>query len=268
MIRFIKFIGTSGFWKHLIYASLSVILLTYGALFWLGSYTKHGETIEVPNLKGMQVSEVESLLTGKELAYMVIDSVYNYKEKKGVVVRQVPDANSMVKEGRKIYITVNSMLPETVSMPDLVGKSKRIAIPLLDISGLKLEKTEYKQDLTCNDCVLEQLISGKPIEKGAKVRKGDKVTLVLGQLNLVNTILPDLYGKTYEEGRDLLLANTLNIGNIYGCEDCETDEDSSQAYIYNQVPEYFEGKTLRTGSKVDLYITNDKDLILNKDSTK
>ena len=268
MIRFIKFIGTSGFWKHLVFASLAMVLTTWVALFWLGSYTKHGQSIEVPNVKGLQIKEMAELLKDKGLNYLVIDSVYNNKQKKGAVVGQVPDAKSLVKEGRKIYITVNSMLPETVRMPDLIGKSKRIAIPLLEISGLKLEKTQYKQDATCNDCVLEQLINGKPIEKGTKVVKGDKVTLTLGQLNLTSTSLPDLYGKTFEEAKNILIANTLNIGSLSGCDDCETEEDSAGAFIYKQIPEYFNGKTLRTGSTVDLYLTTDEDLIVARDTVE
>jgi eukaryotic-like serine/threonine-protein kinase len=266
MVRFIKFISTSGFWKHLIYASIAVILVFWIALFWLGNYTKHGKSIEVPDLSGLLIKDAESVLKSSSLNYLIIDSVYNYKLKKGAIVGQVPQAKSQVKEGRKIYLTINSMLPESVSMPDLVGKSKRIAIPLLEISGLKLEKTEYKQDLTCNDCVLEQIINGKPIERGTKVKKGDRVILVLGQLNLTNTTLPNLYGKTYEEAKSILLSNSLNLGEIYGCEECETETDSAESYIYKQIPEFFEGKTLRTSSKVDLYLTNDKELIDSNDS--
>jgi beta-lactam-binding protein with PASTA domain len=90
--------------------------------------------------------------------------------------------------------------------------------------------------------------------------------LVLGQLNLTNTSLPNLYGKTYEEAKSILLSNSLNLGEIYGCEECETETDSAESYIYKQIPEFFEGKTLRTSSKVDLYLTNDKELIDSNDS--
>ena len=39
-----------------------VILLLFGVLKWLDVYTRHGEAVVVPDVKGMTVREAEMLL--------------------------------------------------------------------------------------------------------------------------------------------------------------------------------------------------------------
>ena len=47
--------------------------------------------------------------------------------KRGAVFSQNPKPGSEVKKGRKVSLTINSVLPKKVTMPSLVGFSMRQA---------------------------------------------------------------------------------------------------------------------------------------------
>lgn len=248
-------------WLNLVLIALLVLALVFGVLFWLSSYTLHGESVGVPDLRGSNYASLDEVLYSAELTYEVTDSIYSDEYPRGAVVHQNPSPGHRVKEGRTIYLTVNSLLPEMVSMPDLKGKSRRIAIPILEISGLVLENLSYKPDETCTDCVLDQLFEGEPIEAGTQIRKGEKVTLVLGQRSNELTKVPRMLGLSYEDAYSLLNAYSLNMGQILSCEGCLTAEDTVKAFVVNQFPASHEETTL--GSFVDLMLTLDADKVAN-----
>lgn len=244
-------------WLNLALIGLLMLALVFGVLFWLSSYTLHGESVGVPDLRGYNFAMLDEILTSAELTYEVTDSIYSDEYPRGAVVQQNPSPGHRVKEGRIIYLTVNSLLPEMVAMPDLKGKSRRIAIPILEISGLELENLNYKPDDTCTDCVLDQLFQGKPIAAGTQIRKGEKVTLVLGQRSNELTKVPRLLGLNYEDAYSLLNAYSLNMGQILSCEGCLNADDTVKAFVINQFPSAHGEATL--GSSVDLILSLDGD---------
>ena len=93
--------------------NILLILLVLYILSWLGAlvlsaYTRHGESLTLPNLKGLNFEEVEKILEQKKLRYIITDTAFIDDMPKGSVVEQNPAPNTKVKEGRFIYITINS----------------------------------------------------------------------------------------------------------------------------------------------------------------
>jgi len=222
---------------------------------WLSNYTRHGETISVPDLKGKTINEVDRLLQNNDLVFEITDSVYADDVERGVVVMQTPRSGKDVKRGRTIFISVNSMLPEMIELPDLMGKSLRIAGPILEITGLKLKSLEYQPDESCTDCVIGMKYDGKEVEAGSKIRKGAEVTIVLGQESQEKTAVPNLLGMHFRDARDIILGQSLNVGQVLLCTGCETMEDTAEAYIINQFPN--EGDDAKLGTYVDVFLTTD-----------
>ncbi|HWB63321.1 MAG TPA: PASTA domain-containing protein, partial [Chitinophagales bacterium] len=101
--------------KYLTKALLYNILIAVGIIIvlllvvqsGLQSYTRHGESITVPDLRGMTFEQVKTTLGGKNLEWEIMDSVYDMGKPPLSIVDQNPKANSKVKEGRTIYITIN-----------------------------------------------------------------------------------------------------------------------------------------------------------------
>jgi beta-lactam-binding protein with PASTA domain len=259
MKRFLRALTEKRFWIHLILVAITVFAIVQITLIWLGSYTRHGESITVPDLTGMDLNQVEEILDNRDLTFLVTDSVHTDAQPVGAVISQNPAGSMEVKKGRTIFLTVSRVLPEMVEMPDLTAKSLRIAIPLLEIAGLKLDVLEYKPDDTCTDCILGFKLKGKDLEPGEMIQKGEKITLVLGRESNVETTIPSLLGRTYNSSVELLLEQSLNIGEILVCQGCSTSDDSANAVVFNQLPA--RGQMAKLGSVVDVYLTTDSTII-------
>ena len=168
------------FFKHLIIASITLAFVLWGLFKLLGVYTHHGETAEVPEFKGKAISELENFVADKHVGFVIIDSIYDPEEKPGIVIKQDPEAKSMVKHNRIIYLYVTSTQAPQMAMPKLVDRSTRQAVFMIESYGLKLGKiTEITGD--CKGCVLQQFYKGKEITPGEAIKKGSKIDLMVGK---------------------------------------------------------------------------------------
>jgi beta-lactam-binding protein with PASTA domain len=255
----IRFISSGRVWMNILLITIFISLVVFLTMQWLGMYTMHGESMSVPDIKGKSIENIETLLANIDMTYEVTDSIYTDEYPRGTVVSQNPKSGKQVKKGRTIYLTINSELPEMVETPDLIGKSKRIAVPILEISGLNLIALKYRPDESCTDCVVGLEYNGKQVEPGDKIRKGEGVVLILGQTSDVPTSAPDLLGLTYAEAYELIISSSLNVGSILSCAGCETANDTSAAFVVNQRPQ--RNEMINLGTFVDLYLTTDTAMV-------
>ncbi len=129
--------NTSKYWwlKHLVLALIAA-LATVLILFWmLKGITRHGKTLEVPDLTNMTLSEARKVAKKNHIRIKITDSVYIPQLHAGQVLKQTPGAGSRVKKNRNILITINSLVPMMVKAPDVVGYSLRQAESNLHAEG-------------------------------------------------------------------------------------------------------------------------------------
>lgn len=190
MQSFFSFLKSRQFFINIALILGFIFLVFFGVIKWLSSYTEHGEFVTVPDFKGKAIADLKSFSTGTDVSYLIIDSIYDPKEKPGIVLRQEPEAESKVKHNRTVYLYVTGMVAPQISMPKLVDRSERQARLILLTYGLKTGTvTEKRAD--CNGCVLSQRIRGKEIEPGAAVKKGSKIDLVVGRKDNYYNATPD-----------------------------------------------------------------------------
>lgn len=187
MIDFFNFLKSTVFFKHVLIAGVSLVVVLWLMVKWLGWYTHHGETVEVPDFKGKAITELTSFISHTPLNYLIIDSVYNPDEKTGIVIKQDPEAKSLVKHNRTIYLYVTSTQPPQIAMPKLVDKSTRQAVFMIESYGLKVGRVE-EVTADCKGCVLKQQYKGLDIEPGATIKKGSKIDLVIGKQEHVEVL--------------------------------------------------------------------------------
>lgn len=235
---------------------IAIVITIWGIFNYLNNYTLNNETISVPSIEGLNISEVEETLNDKKLKYQILDSVYVEGNERGVVLEQQPASDELVKENRTIYITMSKIIPPKMSMPDIVDMSLRIATAKIESYGLKLGKLSYFPS-ECVNCVLEVKVKNKKILPGQEIGKGETVDLVLGSgTSSEKVFAPYLVGLNKEEALQKIQASFLNIGaEIYT--DCTTKEDSSMARVYKQSPIRNENVAVFMGSPVDLWFTCD-----------
>lgn len=245
------FLKSKTFFKHLAAAVLTICLLVYLTFKWLAWKTDHGDFIEVPDFTGLKLTEIHEFAVMHDLRDTIIDSVYEDKMPHGVVVSQDPEKKSKVKHNRMIYFYVNSMLPQMVSMPNLVDASPRQATQILETYGLKYQ-TKPKPGLSC---VLEQWYNGKPIKQGTAIPKGSKILLYVGTgSGGEEATIPCLSGLTRDEAGKKLSDNGFSEGAVV-CPDCKTTQDTATAKVYKQVPSCCPDCMTDAGSSIDIYLT-------------
>jgi beta-lactam-binding protein with PASTA domain len=256
MTKFIRFFFSRSFLINLLIALLLFAGGIYLILDYLEDYTLHNETILVPDYQG-KIWDDTLGSSNSNLELIISDSIYQKGAEKNLILDQDPSPQTTVKPGRKIYLTVSSSKPPTISMPKLVDLSLRQATSLMEIYGLQIGELSYKPDL-CTNCILEQKFNGKNVPAGARLTKGTKIDLVVGQgFSKEKVAVPYLIGSSLEEANLLLKSVSLNIGSITYLEELENAEDSSKAKIKKTVPAYSEEPSIFMGSSIDLYLTLD-----------
>lgn len=167
-------------WILNIALAIAAILVAMWFIFMgLNWYTRHNDSVDVPNVKGQSVDEAAAKLENSGLRFEIYDSVYNEDFKKNAVTEQDPAAGSKVKHDRIIYLSVNSLGKPKVKMPKLVDQSLALSKAVLKNTGLELGHVEFKFDVIGNNLVMEQLYNGIPIPPGKMLDKGSVIDLVV-----------------------------------------------------------------------------------------
>lgn len=184
-----------------ILASIAIVAaLAYLFFHWITFTTHHGQEITVPDLAKLSAEQAEEQLSALDLDYIILDTVdFKPDFPKLTIVEQEPKAGAKVKEGRKIYIKINASKYTMVTLPDLIEKTYRQAVPTLEAVGLKEGTITYKPYLG-KDMVLELRQDGKKLKAGDKILKSSKIDLVLGDGKI-----------TYEETVDTTTVDTTEI---------------------------------------------------------
>lgn len=221
----------------------------------LDAITQHGVARTVPLVVGKDLEKTRAELEAAEFEVVVQDSVFYDSLPPSVIIKQVPEADAVVKVNRTIYVTINRVIPPDVDMPNLVGYSFRNAESILKNLGLRLGDTTYRTDFAKNS-VLEQLYKGTTITPGTKLKVGSPISLVIGSgIGQEDIAVPKLVGLTFSEAKILLEAQGLISGSVIPS---PLVRDTASAYIVRQSPMPFneEGKRfrIRPGQMVDLWL--------------
>ena len=173
-------------------------------------YTKLGDEIELPDVIEMKINDAQELLVKQGFKVVVKDSLYDANHPVGTVIEQNPYPYAVVKEGRRIYLTV-SIGEKPIIMPNLFGVSPREAELILKTHDLKLGSKNY----VYSDRYHEGTVMGQSYPQGQEIKSGSGIDIIisLGQLS-VEKIVPDLVGKSLHEARERLKAIGLKIAEV------------------------------------------------------
>ena len=153
---------------NLAIAVVITIAIIWGVLSWIDVYTRHGQAVVVPDVKGLSLQEAETFFQNNGLSYIVIDSVYSKTVKPGSIVEVSPETGSKVKEGRIIYVTINALSAQTAAIPDIVDISFRQAQALLAAQGFADIEIVYIEG-QYKDLAVAVEANGKRLKPGDKV---------------------------------------------------------------------------------------------------
>jgi eukaryotic-like serine/threonine-protein kinase len=242
-----------------IHAALIALLVAIVALgffyIYLPNATNHGQTLTVPDLSKMTITEVESYLENVELRFEVSDSGYNSDFPPLTVIAQYPLPEATVKLNRKIYLTLNRANPPTVKLPNILDGSLKNAELIFGSLDLRIGEVKYVPDLATN-AVLKIFVDGKEITKeqidrGKEVVKGQVIDMEVGNgLGNSQMIVPDLVGMPLEEVEQYLLGIGLGVGRVQYVDTVGVE----LGVVIRQNPKQERGTVIQQGDIIDLWV--------------
>lgn len=236
---------------------IALIVLSYIAL---AVGTRHGMRRRVPDFTGLTLKDAQYYASQKGLKIIVNDSLYVPAYPGGMVLEQLPKGGVDVKEGRKIYLTINSFAQKKLPMPYVAGRSLRQAKNMLEGSGFGIERLEYVEDMATN-YVLGQYLGGVEItaESNIKIEKGTGVVLKVGVSPTQNsTTVPRLIGRKLFDAKSKLWEQGLNVGDVTYDEGI-TLLNQDDARVCRQ--SVLQSSELTLGTKVSMHLTLDKEVV-------
>lgn len=260
----IKYITSRPLWFNILMALGVVIILFLLFMFSLNWITRHGHSKTVPAVTGKNINEVSKILDDAGFDLVIQDSLFNDSLPRGIVLKQIPEADQVVKVNRPVYVIINSFATPNIAMPNIVGYSLRNAEMTLQSFGLKLGDTTHKVDFA-KGSVLEMQAEGRTLKPGDQVKMGSRIDLVIASGIAIDDMpVPDLVGLTLGEARILLEQKGITLGAVAP----EQLGGEDGAYIYDQrpAPRTPSGAQVRisAGQMMNLFVQTDP---VQRDST-
>ena len=242
---------------HLVVVALVLLGMAVASFIAMAIGTRHSARRTVPDFVGLQLNDAEYFAGRRNLKIIINDSLHVSTYPGGVVLDQLPKGGVVVKPGRKVYVTINSVRQRMVTVPYVAGRSLRQAKNMLETAGLTIDHLEYAEDLATN-YVLAEFVGGTEIlEDGLAVQaeKGSGVVLRVGvSANDKATAVPQVLGRTLFEAKSRLWESGLNIGEIIFDEGMPALE-RNRAKVYQQ--SILPSVETAYGSHVSLHLTFD-----------
>ena len=256
----INYLKSMMFLKQVLFLFGLFLGIVFLIQLWLRFYTNHGQQLELPKFIGMDITDAQEKAEDLSFEIIVIDSIFVVGKKGGLITDQSPKPSSLVKENRKIYVTVTKFGSEMVKVSDL---------PTLYGNPFEQKKTELKyRDIDCiikdyaydpgePNHILEvwykgELIISKDQKKSdISIAKGDKLECIVSRRDGGEVTIPDLKCLEVNEARFLLETSKLDIGDIIKR---GTSEPDAVLYVIAQSPPYDGISNIKMGEKVNVTV--------------
>jgi beta-lactam-binding protein with PASTA domain len=221
-----------------------VIIMNYIVMPWYVS----SPNLQVPNVVGMKIDDAMGALKDANLEPVLSDTTYDEKFPKGTILYQRPNANEIVKKGRRIYLFVSGGEP-VVSVPMLTGKTLSDAGYALERIGLYLGKVDsIASDNPKYMIFSQQYAPGTPLKKGDFVGVSFSIGVAVG-----NITVPNLIGKSLAEAQKILADSSLKVGKI----NYQVSFSLMPNTVLDQYPS--KGNKVNAGDAIDLFLTKPAD---------
>ncbi len=226
--------------------------ITQLSLKWVDVYTKHGSYVVVPNLIGFTLPKSILILKKLGLKYDIDTSRYDPNFKINQIISFSPEAGDHVKEGRHVYIQVNSQSSQFV-LPNIINKEKKIAIKLLHNSHISVKEIRYINDKR-KDSVLKVLYQNKSIQFGYRFPLNqDGIILIIGKgYKKDNFLVPNVVGMSLYSAIYTLKNQLFHVINFY-YDHAITNPDKN-AKVYRQKPD--SGIIYDKNKPIELWLTS------------
>ncbi|MCS7297424.1 MAG: PASTA domain-containing protein [Bacteroidia bacterium] len=241
-VLFVSTLIVGGILSHLFFTSV--------LLAWI---TRQGREYVLPLLVGKSLPAVQSSLERAGFRVIVIDSQYVPDKPPLTVLLQDPPANTKVKKGRKVYLTIAACKPPEIPFPQIQDMPYEEAYRLLrETYGFRIEGVEYVAGRD-PDVIVGAKYKGKRIAPGTMTPKYASIELIVSR-GLSDQKVPfiSVVGLPLEEAVARLHAMGLSIGHIR----YKPIPSLPLGQVYRQYPERVATDSVPAGTAIDLVVNS------------
>jgi beta-lactam-binding protein with PASTA domain len=231
---------------------------------WLRVYTHHGQKLELSDYIGQNIDIASADAKKKSFKIIASDSTFRVGQPGGLILDQNPKPGTMVKEKRKIYVTITKGIADRKplnSFPLLYGLNFERKQKELEVQGFNCIIKDYVYDPGEPNHILEVWYKGEKIidnagrKENVAVVVGDNLEFVLSKRYGGDVDVPDIRCKPVSEVRYILSASKLKLGEIRNIGNIS---DLENAWIKTQSPLPTAGKKIQMGDGIDISVMQEK----------
>lgn len=170
----------------------------------------HGRQTTIPKLVGMTPVQAEHLLAQNGLVIDPGDRFFSSDIPAGRVMSQAPAPGERVRRGWRVRVA-ESMGPQRVVIPDLIGGSERAAEINIRRRGLELGSIATA---TIEGAPQDQIVAQSPPANAVDVSSPKISVLLATPEERKAFVMPDLIGQSEDDAVNAIVGAGLRVGGI------------------------------------------------------
>jgi beta-lactam-binding protein with PASTA domain len=170
----------------------------------------HGRQTTIPKVVGLSHSQAEKLLADHGLVLEQGDRYFSSDIASGRVMSQVPQPGAQVRRGWHVRVA-ESMGPQRVVIPDLLGNSERAAEINIRRRGLELGSIA---SANIPDAANDTIVAQSPSANAVNVLEPKVSLLIAASPDRPSFVMPDLVGQGVDQAIDAIVNAGLRVGEI------------------------------------------------------
>jgi beta-lactam-binding protein with PASTA domain len=189
---------------------LVLIVVFMASMLTAMRFAIHGRQTAVPKIVGLTPHDAETALAAHGLVLDRSDRFFSAEIPPGHIISQVPAPNDVVRRGWHVRVA-ESMGPQRVTIPDLMGNSERSAEINIRRRGLEMGEIAVAN---LPDATPDQVVAQSPPANATNVSAPKVSVLVAATEDKKSYVMPDLRGRTQDDAVGAIAAAGLKVGSI------------------------------------------------------
>ena len=225
----------------IILACILIFVGTMAATIFISKANRPKE-VQIPDLVGKTIEQVEQLVQEAGLKYEVTEETYSKTVAEGLVISQDPKykANYTVLEDSTVKVVISKGI-ELATVPKVAGEKKDSAVTMLENAGLKPEIVEeYNDNIEAGIVIRQEPEANEEVAKDSNV----KIFVSLGTDKIA---VPSVVGKTEADAKTEIENAGLKVNVKY-----EENSAKSNGVVLKQEAEA--GSMVAKDTAITIYV--------------
>jgi eukaryotic-like serine/threonine-protein kinase len=197
------------FFRYLLRALVLVVVFMASALLAM-RFAIHGRQTTIPKVVGLSHSQAEKLLADHGLVLEQGDRYFSSDIASGRVMSQAPQPGVQVRRGWHVRVA-ESMGPQRMVIPDLIGNSERAAEINIRRRGLELGSVA-SADIP--GAPGDTIVAQSPSANAVNVLEPKVSLLIAASPDRPSFVMPDLVGQGVDQAMDAIVNAGLRVGDV------------------------------------------------------